>query len=366
MKCPICSCSNTESIDIKHAFLRHTDFATVRQSGHIGRCTSCQSLFSAVNEDTVVDIDNLFRSRAYSLSEQTSHTLIAKQYEEPVTRSFLQAELLCKLLNNEKPSILDIGCFDGALLAEFDRRLKSADLHGFDVNDHLGLVFPRRDNFHFWSSDLEYVQGEFDMICMSHTIMYVRDIPRLMKEIKRLIKPDGLLFVQTPDISKNPCYILMGDQYHYYTINILKNVSQHFGFEFSSLDTEWFPREIVGIAKPTSHNAHVGYIEDLQIYQCVEYLDRTATRLNEISSSSRIGVLGTTGSAAFVDSVLGERVAFFADENCNRVGSKFRNKEVLHPRSLNDSDLLIIPYGELGQRIKERLEKGYRGRFMPL
>lgn len=196
--------------------------------------------------------------------------------------------------------------------------------------------------------------------------MYVRDIPRLMKEIKRLIKPDGLLFVQTPDISKNPCYILMGDQYHYYTINILKNVSQHFGFEFSSLDTEWFPREIVGIAKPTSHNAHVGYIEDLQIYQCVEYLDRTATRLNEISSSSRIGVLGTTGSAAFVDSVLGERVAFFADENCNRVGSKFRNKEVLHPRSLNDSDLLIIPYGELGQRIKERLEKGYRGRFMPL
>jgi len=366
MKCPICASSNIESINTKYAFFRHIDFATVRQSGRIGRCTTCQSLFNAVNESTIVDINNLFRSEAYSLSEQTSHTLVVEEYQEPVTRSFLQAELLCKLLDNDKLSILDVGCFDGELLAEFDRRLESTDLHGFDVNEHLHLVFPTKDNFHFWSSDLEYVQGKYDLICMSHSIQYVRDIPHLMKQIKRLIEPDGLLFVQVPNISKNPCYILMGDQYYYYTTNILKNALRHSGFQFSLLDTTWFPREIVGIAKLTSHKVHITYIEDLQVYQCVEYLNDMATKLNEISSSPPIGVLGTTANAAFVDSVLGERVAFFADENSDRVGSKFRNKEVLHPQSLDDSDLLIIPYGESSRRIKESFEKEYKGRFMCL
>lgn len=366
MKCPICHSSDTEVLNIKHAFFRHLDFATVKPSGCIGRCSTCQSLFNVVNDKTITDINNLFESRDYALSRQTQQTLILKGYKEPVTRSFLQAELLCKLLNKGQPSILDIGCFDGRLLNELNCRFNSADLHGFDINEHLRLVFPTKDNFHFWPSDIECVKGGFDLICMSHTLAYVKDIPCLMKQIKRLIKPDGLLFIQTPDISKNLCYILMGDQYYHYTANILKNTLRNFGFEFSSLDNNWFPREVVGIAKLASHRATIRHIKDLQIYECIRYLNDTAARLNEILNSSPIGVLGTTVNAAFVDEVLGNKVTFFADENCSRVGSVFRNKKVLHPQSLADSDLLIIPYGESCQPIKERFEKEYRGQFMSL
>ena len=366
MKCPICFSLKTELIDIQHAFFRHIDLAAVKQAGCLGRCPNCQSLFNVVGQNDIAEIDNLLKSREYSLSRQTSQTLLVKEYKEPVTRSFLQAELLCKLLNKENPAILDVGCFDGELLVALNRLFKSADLHGFDVNGHIGLVFPKKDKFHFWSSDLKHVQGKFDTICMSHTIMYVKDITYLMEQIKRLIKPEGLLFIQVPDISINPCYILMGDQYYYYTVNTLKNVLQHFGFEFSPLETKWFPREIAGIARLISGDGHVGYIEDSQIYQCVEYLNSMVTKLNKISNNSRIGVLGTAVNAAFVDSVLGEKVVFFADENDNRVGSKFRNKEVLHPQSLDHSDLLIIPYGRSSQQIKERFQNEYKGRFVSL
>ena len=323
-------------------------------------------LFNNVSDDTVAEIGQMFTGSAYASSDVGAHTLTADGYERPVTRSFLQAELVCSLLDGEDLSILDIGCFNGALLVEFDRRLKSVDLHGFDVNDHLRATFPVKDNFRFWSSNIESIDGQFDVICMSHSIMYVQNIHRLMTQIRRLMKPDSVLFVQTPNIAKNPYYALMGDQYSYYTPNILRNVFLYHGLELSLVDNRWFPREIVGIARRHSYDADRDYSQDAHIEQCLKYLDTIAMKLDDLSADSRIGVLGTTANAAFVDSRLGEKLDFFVDENHSRVGTRFRDKEVLHPRSLDDSDLLIVPYGESSRRIKRRLEDEYRGRFMVL
>ncbi len=364
MVCPACSSSNIGLINIRYALFRHMDFTAIRDSGRIGRCRRCQLLFNAVDENAIVHVDNLFRSEAYSQSGQTNHTLMVNDYKKPVTRSLLQAELLRKVLQRRQPSILDIGCFDGRLVAELDRRLESAELHGFDVSEHFRSAFPRKKNFHFWSSRLENVQGKFDLICMSHSIEYITDITRLMKQVKRLIKPDGLLFVQTPDISKNPCSILLGDQFYYYTSNILKNILGYHGFEFSSIDNEWFPREMIGIARLAPHRNFGGYLEDLEIYRCAAYLDNAASNFREIMSRGRIGVLGTTVNAAFVNSVLGSRIDFIVDENEKKVGTVFCEKLVKHPRSLIDTDLLIMPYGETSRQMKQRFEQKYNGQFI--
>ncbi|MFB0566233.1 MAG: class I SAM-dependent methyltransferase [Candidatus Aminicenantaceae bacterium] len=366
MKCPFCSYSTTELINISNAFFRHYDFKTVKECGCIYKCGRCQLLFHVIDKITAVEVDNLLRSKEYSLSEQTNHTLLVENCDRPVTRSFLQAELLCRFLHSDQPSILDIGCFDGALLLEFDRRLEIVDLHGFDINQHLRSIFPKKNNMHFWSSDLGDMENSFDLICMSHSIQYIKDLPDIMKHIKRLIKNDGLLFIQVPDISKNPFSILLGDQFYYFTPDVLKNILLPFGFELSLIENNWFPREIVGLATFTPKKIHNGYFEDSKIYSCVHYLEESTKRLRKLKTTARLGVLGTAVNAAFVDSVLGEKVVFFADENNYRVNSDFRNKEVLHPRCLDDSDLLIIPYGEASLSIKKRFENQYRGQFVCL
>ena len=72
-------------------------------------------------------------------------------------------------------------------------------------------------------------------------------------------------------------------------------------------------------------------------------------------------VLGTTTIAAFVDSVLGDRIQFFVDENINNEdgGARFRGKRVVSPVSLDKSAHIILPYGVANQGIKKRFCRDY-------
>ncbi len=363
LKCPVCFSSEGETIKLNHALFRHLDFATIKQSGKIGRCGACQMLFNIVTEQDIKELDNLYAGIAYARSGQTGQTLSLHGQQEPVTRSYLQAGMLRQLLYTESPSILDIGCFDGALLAELDLHFKDASLHGFDVNIHLQFESSQKENFRFWTSDLAAVAACFDVICMSHSIMYLRDIPDLMHQIHRLLKPEGFVFLQMPDISKRPYSILLDDQYYYFSPIILRNMFSLFGFDLTLLDNEWCPREIIAIARPTT-SIPDSMIMDFQTIQCAQYLDTTAEKLMRLPSASRIGVLGTTVNAAFVDSVLGATIDFFADENPHRTEGKFRGKDVCHPRLLRDSDLLIIPFGESNQSIQCKFAREYKGEFV--
>ena len=51
------------------------------------------------------------------------------------------------------------------------------------------------------------------------------------------------------------------------------------------------------------------------------------------------------------------------DENLSKIGKTFREKNVVHPKNLNDISHTILPYGESGNKIRERFEKLYGGRF---
>jgi SAM-dependent methyltransferase len=361
LNCPVCFSAKTESHIFDFPFFRQLDFKTIRSSGVIARCCSCQLLFQIIPENDIAEIEHQFTDDAYARSKQTSQTHICDDFDEPVTRSFLQAQLLDRALKQKKISVLDIGCFDGKLLFELGRRFENVDLHGFDVFDYREYQDSESDH-RFWSGDLDNIDRKFDLICFSHSLMYMKDLPCLMEHITRLREPNGILFIQTPDISSNPCYILMGDQFFYFTPQILKNILQCFGFSFSVIENKWFPREIVGIAEfrsATTDNSK----EDLQIYRCVEDLKKKKNRLEEISGTD-MGVLGTTSNAAFVDSILGDRVSRFFDEMPDRAGSKFRQKDVLHPELLPREGSLVIPYGESGNRIKERFSGQYPGNFI--
>ena len=68
------------------------------------------------------------------------------------------------------------------------------------------------------------VKESFDLIIFSHSIMYLSDLRTCFGQIQRLLKDNGVLFIQVPNIAKNPFYMLMGDQHHIFTIDSLKNI----------------------------------------------------------------------------------------------------------------------------------------------
>jgi len=357
--CPICAKECT-TLSVSHPFFRHLDFTTVSQKGILLKCFGCQIIS---NVDAVNTELPTFETKKYADSHQTQQTIHVNGYTEPVTRSFLQARILSEqILNNENMRILDIGCFDGRLLVELDRIITNADLWGFDINPYLELVFPQKDNFHFVSADLNKAPGQFDLITLSHSILYIPDLNVLMTSISRLLKDDGTLFIQIPDIYKNPFYSLMGDQGFIFTKTSLNNVLYKFGYRAEIVKNDYFPRELLVTAQKDESFDLSSYKENNLFEDNIEIINRVKEELENINDQN-LTVLGTTVNAAFVDEIIGRRIHFFVDENLSKPDKKFRGKNIAHPNDLNDTSHTILPYGKSGIKIQERFENLYKGTF---
>lgn len=359
-QCPICEESKIERIPINFTLFTHFGFTDFGRDGMIGRCTNCQLLINMMPISRERKLSTICNSPDYARGGITGQTYFVKDYDRRVTRAFLQAEILERYLeNSERTRVLDVGCFGGELLLELSRRFPKAEFHGFDTNKHLKAVFPSKKNFYFWLSELERIEGKFDLICMSCSMMYIKDLNGLLKNLRRLIKAEGSLFIQINDVASNPYSILLGDQYFYFTPHILKNILKKAGFNFTLLKNDWFPRDMVGIAKLADDKQSCGFKEDLNVYRSVSHLNRIKRKLQFLANGSPLCVLGTTTTAAFVDGVLGKKIQCFVDENTNCAAVNFRGKKVVHPRLLDESYCLILPYGPANRSIKQRFHEVY-------
>ncbi|ARJ66507.1 hypothetical protein WV31_12935 [Magnetospirillum sp. ME-1] len=261
--------------------------------------------------------------------------------------------------------MLDIGCFDGTLLRAIDAKLTDVTLVGFDVAEGMRKQFPTDEKYSFVSGCLEQINRTFDLVVLSHSLQYIRDIHNLFRHFDRFLTENGRIFVQVPNFTMKPTSLLLGDLYYHYTPAILRNIFAQHGYRFETLSTPWFPRDILGMAVRDGSRLMKGLEDDCDVYKARDYLVSAADALRSaVFDDDNVGVLGTTFEATFVDSIIGEKIKFFVDENPNVVGHNFRRKPVFGPDYLTDADTLIIPYGETAHRIRDRFSRVYRGKFV--
>lgn len=368
MTCSICNLGKLETIEIPFALFRHLDFTTIKSKGVLHRCAHCHMVFNPMSTSEAESTEAVFSGETYAQCQTMTHRLYSKDHDKLVTRTFLQALLFQRLLpaTNKTPSILDIGCFDGELLCEIQKIYPQANLHGYDINPHLKLRFPTEPQFHFWSSNLAHINHKFDLISISGSLVYMPDLPQLFGHIKRLLKPNGLVFVQTVDLSKSAYAILLGDQQTHYTNQTLHNLFSQFGFAWQALESSWAPKEITGIARQQT-TLRPTIQPDTHIFDSVEELKRVAQKAKKVADAGPTAVLGTSAAAAFVHSEIDKHLLFFVDENPDRLGKNvFRGQDVCHPSELQDHHSVLLPYGHSAPQIKHRFETQYKGKFICL
>ena len=363
MKCPGCNSTRYQSVELEFPAFNNLDFKTMGNKGRLAKCHQCQLIFNRITNEDNSYIRNLFSSDRYAKSNQT-HRIRSGQTEELITRPVLQARFISSLLKKNQLSALDIGCFRGELLLELNRIFSNPVLHGFDINPHIAESFPRESNFYLWTNSLHEIDATYDLICLSYSIMYIDDLSDLARQLDRLLKPHGVIYIQAPDILVNSCYLLMGDQYHYVTVLSLYNIFQDFGFVFNSLEDDRFGKDIIGIVKRSKDGVEKEMREDDTLQNCIHKLHDTAERLDQIDTRGPVGVLGTTVNAAYVDEYMNDQICFFSDENPEKVGIEFRGKHVIHPNSVDSSATVIIPYGNNSRNIEMRMRKLSKARYV--
>jgi len=106
-----------------------------------------------------------------------------------------------KKLYAESPSILDIGCATGALLASL--RDKGWRVTGVEISP--GAVYAKNERkLDVRDVPLEennFPENSFDVILASHLIEHLNEPKIFLEETYRILKNNGSLFVTTPDIS---------------------------------------------------------------------------------------------------------------------------------------------------------------------
>lgn len=367
MTCASCGSHDNESFEIPYAFFRHVDFEIIKWGGHIFQCSTCQLIWAHLTDKEIAYNQTLFHHKDYMRSQLIEHVVYNVDTDSLESRSSQQAKIIKKMVPHTKPVILDVGCFKGDLLRDLRLCYESADLHGFDVNEEFLSCFPASERVYFWSGDLSDIKQKFNIIILSASIMYIKDVSYLMNQIKRLLLPDGVVFIHAVDISQNPYALLLGDQFYHYTPTIMKNILSFHGFSFDIIKCNLFPKEFLGFAIMDPDSSLRPMEHDDTISWCLKTINNKVTAIRLLAAKyPNFGVLGTTSAAAFIDSVVQSNVKFFVDENLKRVGLKFHGKNVLNPSVLNDEDVVIIPYGGSSDQIKKRFSQKYKGKLICL
>ena len=230
----------TKSAIIKCNFCGNLESRLIyADNSHLVKCAKCGLVYS--NVQMSIDMMKKFYNEEYFINMNS----VKKGYthyfndEKNIIKTFRRRMALINRYSSNKGRLLDIGCAAGFFLHV--ARKAGWDVEGVDIStvcaeyakDRLHL---RVQNDIF--TNLKFDEGSFDLITMwdylEHSITPREDILKA----RRLLKPDGLLVIATPDISSLPSRIFkshwigikLEEHFYYFSRKNLLNFLTNEGF----------------------------------------------------------------------------------------------------------------------------------------
>lgn len=138
------------------------------------------------------------------------HEFLKKRYD-PVSNPTIsyqhdpRLELILSFLRQSDTPIklLDIGCYDGYIGSLLKKKLGTfCEIYGIDVAKN-SVRLARKKGIHAKvcnvTGRIEFKSNTFDYIFAGEIIEHLQDTDFFMREIKRVLKPEGILILTTPN-----------------------------------------------------------------------------------------------------------------------------------------------------------------------
>ena len=107
------------------------------------------------------------------------------------------------------------------------KRLGYKNLFGHDINFYFSKYLKKKKiNF---LNENDILKHKFDLIIFSHSLSYVNDLNKLIKNLKKIISHDGKIIINCDDVSKRQFILCFGDQKFYFEKDMIKNLFQRIG-----------------------------------------------------------------------------------------------------------------------------------------
>lgn len=192
-ECPVCKSKNfTQTLKAK-------DHLVSGELFQISECTECHLRFTNPIPDET-EISKYYQSQDYISHTNTSQGLINKTYQFVRNITLIgKRNLIQKESEIKTGKILDIGCGTG----EFLNTMQKSDWNVFGLEPDEGARKLAGSNYQLQidSPDklFEFSENSFDVITMWHVLEHVHRLDDNMKQISKILKPDGILLIAVPN-----------------------------------------------------------------------------------------------------------------------------------------------------------------------
>jgi SAM-dependent methyltransferase len=259
-------------------------------------------------------------------------------------------------------SMLDIGCGNGSTLRTFSSLCPGWQLAGYDLHNRFESTvrsIPGLDAFYHGS--LDSIDRQFDLISLVYVIEHIPEPLDAVAALQRLLKPGGLLLVQTSNYWDNPFDLTVVDHCSHFNVDTLAATVARAGYEILDRNDHWIAKEVGVIARPASESspAQPECVRPDAVQrgsdQRLRWLGRVVKEASTVGPDG-IGIFGTAIAGTWLASMVPDAVKFFVDEDRHRTGKSHLGLPVLHTHDVPERAPVYLAFPtQVAEKIRTRL-----------
>ena len=324
-------------------------------------CKECSLIQKIIDKQYLKKLATIYKKyQAFPIKNGHENTI---KYNN---KEYCRSDLLLRKINNHKKliglDILDFGCGSGFTLGKISSIYPSNILYGFDYNLKNIKNLDKIKNFKkLYSQDILKINKKFDIIILNHVFEHLINPNLYLKKIKNLLKKNGLIVLQMPNISKNFTDILTFDHICYYDENTLQNLFNKINiFDYSFKIC--IPKEITCFLniKKNKKNRNKIIIKNKKINfkEKFSLMDNFTKQILNLKTKKNY-IFGTTVPAIWCSKILGNnKFTNFVEEDIKKINKKLNNKKIISIKKIKKGYNVIIPYTKnLKAKIVNKINK---------
>jgi len=249
----------------------------------------------------------------------------------------------------ETGALLDIGCGNGAFLDSYGRTKPGWRMTGLDLDARNRVRIESIPGVkHLHVGPIERLHQKFDLIVMIHALEHIPNPVEFLRKVSARLNPMGRLLIQVPDLSASPFDLLIADHCSHFSAAALERVVESAGYQKERVDTTCVAKEITLLAQSSGTQLYKGKLMSMSSDDDARSARRYIDWMHQVvrqghQSSDPVGIFGTSISATWLASALGDRVHFFIDEDPNRIGRKHLGRPICSPTQATGEVNILMP-----------------------
>lgn len=369
--CRVCgSFALREVADYSELYRVTSDCKPFDPGGRLVICQECGAVQKPSDQKWLDETSDIYANySAYFQSDGIEQAVFDANSGEPSLRSEVVLDKMSTLIEIPKSGdLIDIGCGSGAFLASFSGKIDGWNLFGQDLTEnhlsHLKSIY----NFQkLYTCDIQEITKKFDLVSMVHVLEHIPNPVSALKTAKKLLKPNGAILIQVPNCRITPLDLLVADHASHFTIRDFKQMLAHAGLNALTISDQWVTKELSIVAVASDFDElSIEQTPPDQITETNAFVEKQVAWLKstveiakrEADQKEAFGIFGTSVAAIWLYGQLGKKIAYFVDEDENRIGKSLHGLPVYDPRDVPKNGtvfLALIP--SVAKMVAAKMEK---------